>query len=78
MFRYTFHYERWHNHQRSLDICLKQKEGISQKVQILHDVKNNPSLDLEFFEQCADQVIQCRYVLKWSYVVGFFANEYLK
>ena len=31
--------------------------------------------DLAFIEECSDQIIQCRQFLKWSYVVGYFADD---
>lgn len=72
--RYQFYFERFYNHQNSIKICIKQKDKLKEKCRLLHEVKKYPSKDLEFFEECADQVIQCRQVLKYTYVVGYFAD----
>ena len=48
--RYQFYFERFHNHRNSAKIGAKQKEGLKEKCGILHEVKQYPSKDLEFFE----------------------------
>ena len=32
-------------------------------------------IELEFFEECAKEVIACRQVLKWTYVTDYYARE---
>lgn len=77
MLKYQFYFERWQNHQRSKEICIRQKKKLEKKSRELNQAKKYPSKDLEFFEICADQIILCRQVLKWSYVVGYFSMNYL-
>ena len=43
-------------------------------MQLLNEVKNYPAGELGFFEQCADAVIKCRQVLKWTYVVSYYSG----
>ena len=50
---YEFNYERWHGHQKSLDICAGKMAGIDKKIKHLHEVKNYPNSDLKFFHECA-------------------------
>jgi len=36
-----------------------------------------PSTELDFFENCANKIIECRQILKWSYVVGYIVEPKL-
>ena len=31
--------------------------------------------ELQFFEDCASRIIECRQVLKWTYVIDFYARH---
>ena len=43
----------------------------------LNEIKNYPAGELPFFEDCAIEIIKCRQVLKWTYVVSYFAEKEL-
>lgn len=72
---YMFHYERYRNHQKSRDLVTKQMVKIQQNVNLLHQVKQYPSSELQFFEACANEVIKCRQILSWTYVVGYYEEK---
>lgn len=46
-------------------------------MKLLNQVKKYPAAELLFFDQCADQVIRCRHILKWTYVVLYYARDSL-
>jgi len=46
-------------------------------VQLLNEVKSYPAGELVFFEQCADAIVKCRQVLKWTYVVSYYSEKHL-
>ena len=73
--RYMYNYERWQNHSKSRDICIQQRKGIEEKVRALHEIKQYPMSELQFFEDCASRIIECRQVLKWTYVIDFYARH---
>lgn len=70
-----YNFERYVNHSKSRDIAKKQIKKIRQNVQKLHEVKQYPMMELEFFEECAKEVIACRQVLKWTYVTDYYARD---
>ena len=45
---------------------------------MLNEIKNYPHSELKFFEECANEIIKCRHVLKWTYVVSYFDESNLK
>ena len=47
-------------------------------MQLLNEVKSYPAGELVFFEQCADAIVKCRQVLKWTYVISYYAEKHLK
>lgn len=75
---YMFYFERYSNHSKSRDIAKKQVATIKVRMQQLHKEKNYPFKELEFMEECANEVIYCRQVLKWTYVTNFYAKDLLE
>jgi ariadne-1 len=73
--RYMFHYERYRNHQKSRDLCIKQKDKIAKNITLLHDIKSYPSSELQFLEEAANIVIKCRQVLSYTYIVDFYSEN---
>ena len=67
-----FHYERHRNHSKSRQTAMKQIAKLQESKALLHNEKNYPVSELEFFDETAKCIIQCRQVLKWTYVVGYF------
>jgi len=55
--KYVFHYERFRNHSKSRDICIKQIENILKNMKLLNEVKNYPAAELNFFEESARCII---------------------
>ena len=72
---YQNHFERYSDHEKSKETCKKQMVSIRDKAKTLHEVKQYPSSELLFFEDCANEIIKCRQVLKWTYPVSYYALE---
>ena len=47
-------------------------------MKLLNEVKNYPNAELTFFEDCANEIVRCRQVLKWAYVFEYYAIKDLK
>lgn len=56
MTRYIFHYERFNNHAKSGQLVKKQMVKIKKSARLLHDVKNYPDSELNFFEECSKEI----------------------
>ena len=70
-----FNFERYQNHSNARDTAKKQIKKLQEKVKKLHLAKKYPVSELEFFEECAKEVIACRQVLKWTYVTDYYARD---
>lgn len=60
MTRYIFHYERFNNHAKSGQLVKKQIIKIKKNATLLHEVKNYPNSELNFFEECSKEIYKCR------------------
>lgn len=56
MTRYIFHYERFNNHFKSGQLVKKQMIKIKKSAHLLHEVKNYPNSELNFFEDCSKEI----------------------
>jgi len=75
--RYMWYYERYANHDNARKIAIKQVPVVQGKMQMLHEVKSYPPVELEFIELGVRAVIKCREILKWTYVYGFYRDKQL-
>ena len=58
--RYKFSYDRYRNHEKSRNICIKFIPKLKKKLNQLHVEKNYPARELEFMEEAAQSIIQSR------------------
>lgn len=72
--RYTFHLERYTNHDKAELLAIKLKPVLARKMEMLHNLKHYEVNDLLFLEQALTEVIRCRHVLKWTYAFGYFSD----
>jgi hypothetical protein len=68
--RYLHYYQRFHGHDQGLKFAAKQREAAEQKMIEQQQSKGSSWLDVQFLYQAAEQVIDCRRVLKYTYVLG--------
>lgn len=79
--RYKFHWERFNNHHKSRNLCIKQLAKLKEPkgvIEVLHIEKKYPSSELEFFERAAKAIIDCRKVLQWTYCMLFMEHDTIK
>ena len=65
--RYLHYYQRYHNHDQSAKYAVRQKEAAERKLL--------EQAELEHLVHAILQVIDCRRVLKYTYVMGYFLSE---
>ena len=73
--RYIFFYERFTGHEKAGKIAKRELDGLETKSQILHDHFGFSVVELQFLSDAMRQVIECRRVLRWSYVYGFYLSD---
>lgn len=70
--RYLHYYQRYHGHDQGLKYASKQREAAEAKMIEQQQQKGSSWMDVQFLYQAAEQVIDCRRVLKYTYCLGFF------
>ena len=74
--RYMFFFGRFMNHQKGGALAVKElATEIPKTIEILHEKFGLSISDLEFLQDALRQVAECRHVLKWTYVYGFYLSE---
>jgi len=68
--RYLFYFERYFNHGQSLKMAEKQRETTAKKMKELVQ-EGMHFRRVEFLLNAVELVIECRRVLKWTYVRAF-------
>lgn len=70
--RYLHYYQRYHNHEESLKYAAKQRENAEKKMLERQETRKSSWSNELFVKHAVELVIECRRVLKFTYVVGFF------
>lgn len=83
--RYLHYYQRYHGHDSALKFANSLREQVERKMVAQQEGSNKPGLilttgptgwiDVQFLKQAAEQVIDCRRVLKYTYVLGYFLTD---
>jgi ariadne-1 len=68
--RYLHYYQRFHEHNNSLKFASKQREIADSKMVQLQESEKSAWINVQYLRQAVDQVIECRRVLKFTYVLG--------
>merc|ERR1719476_672770 len=63
------------DHDRGMKVTVTQEEETENKVRTLHDKHGFEIIELQFLYDALRQVRECRRVLKWSYVYGYYLEE---
>lgn len=48
---------------------------IARKMQLLHEIKKYPQMELEFLGNAVNEIVRCRQVLKYTYCYGYYMNK---
>ncbi|XP_057797292.1 probable E3 ubiquitin-protein ligase ARI5 [Salvia miltiorrhiza] len=68
--RYAFYYDRWASNHKSREIARVKARG--EHLVALAAAQGVPETALEFVPEAWEQIVECRRVLKWSYVYGYY------
>jgi ariadne-1 len=68
--RYLHYYQRYHGHDRALMFANTQRELAEQRMAEKQESEKSSWMDVQFLKQAAEQVIECRRVLKYTYSLG--------
>lgn len=72
--RYVHFFERYHGHGKGMDYARSQSIAMKARLELLDSSSNN---EIEFLHQAIkvlDTVVECRRVLKYTYVMGCFLD----
>lgn len=73
--RYLHYYKRFHAHQEAQNFAKKQlKETESRMVQLQDASDNTKWSDVEFLKIANEQLVECRRVLKYTYVFAYYMD----
>ena len=73
--RYMFFFERFTGHQKAKAIAVKELNDLENKVQRIHDHFGFNVDELQFLKEAMIQILDCRRVLKWTYVFGYYLAD---
>ena len=73
--RYLHYYKRYHAHSEAQTFAVKQLKETANRMVLLQDASEDAKwTDVEFLKQANEQLVECRRVLKYTYVFGFYLN----
>lgn len=71
--RYLHYYQRFHAHQEAQSFAQKQLKETEQRMIMLQESNNDARWsDVEFLKTANEQLVECRRVLKYTYVFAFY------
>lgn len=75
--RYLHYYQRFHNHDASKKFAEKQKALTDSRMQSLHAKSGGDAawIDFQFLAAATQQVLECRNVLKYTYVFAYYLED---
>ena len=73
--RYLHYYQRYHNHDESAKFARKHREQAERRMGELPAAEVGGWVDVQFLQQAVEQIIDCRRVLKYTYVLGYFLSD---
>jgi hypothetical protein len=74
--RYLHYYNRYQAHESSLKIANKQRTAALLKMRDMQSQQSDAWIDVQYVRDAVEEVIECRRVLKYSYVVGFYMEDW--
>ncbi|KAJ1447706.1 hypothetical protein M885DRAFT_537523 [Pelagophyceae sp. CCMP2097] len=70
--RYLHYYKRWHGHGSAQQFAVKQLEATELRMVELQETTQGTWIDVQFLKVANELVIDCRRVLKATYVFGYY------
>lgn len=73
--RYLFYYQRYDNHDKAGKFAARNRETTQKRMAELQSSSASSWSDVSFLETAADALLECRRVLKYSYVLGYYMAD---
>jgi ariadne-1 len=73
-----FYFTRFDNHDKSIRFAQETRKKAEVVMGRLQDKLGTSYQDVQFVLQAVNAVIECRRVLKWSYVFGYYLDSELE
>nr|XP_027122293.1 probable E3 ubiquitin-protein ligase ARI8 [Coffea arabica] len=74
--KYRYCHERWSTHDEWRQIALLDMQELKAvHLKNLSQVQNRSEDNLEFIIDAWDQIVECRRILKWAYVYGYYIPD---
>ena len=73
--RYLHYYQRYHGHADALKHAANTRLQTEKRMGDIQEKEKSSWIDVEFLKQANEQIIECRRVLKYTYVLGFFLED---
>eukprot|EP01042_Synura_sphagnicola_P007087 gene7087-9074_t len=70
--RYLHYYQRFHGHDGALRFAARQREQAEKRMVEIQESEKSSWIDVQYLKHAVEQVIDCRRVLKYTYVFGYF------
>ena len=65
---------RYHNHDQAQTFATKQLEATERRMVELQESTHGSWIDVQFLKAANEMVIDCRRVLKYTYVYGYYLD----
>merc|ERR1712167_509047 len=72
--RYLHYYKRYHGHDQAQKFATKQLEATEKRMMELQETTSGSWIDVQFLKAANEMVIDCRRVLKYTYVFGYYLD----
>jgi ariadne-1 len=74
--RYLHYYKRFHAHQEAQKFAKKQLKDTEERMELFQQANSASRwTDVEFLKAATDQLIECRRVLKYTYVFAYYLDS---
>jgi ariadne-1 len=73
--KYLFYYQRYSNHEAAGRFAAKHREATQKRMEELQAASATSWADVTFLEAATEALLECRRVLKYTYVMGFYMKE---
>lgn len=75
--RYLHYYKRFHAHQEAESFAQKQLKETEARMIVLQESSESKWADVEFLKAANEQLVECRRVLKYTYVFAYYLDAEL-
>lgn len=74
--RYLHYYKRYHAHSEAQNFAKRQLKETEQRMVLLQESSENSKwADVEFLKTANEQLVECRRVLKYTYVFAYYMTD---